>query len=131
MKTQIVKFSYALTASHTMKTPLPKSPVLQTSVNSDEIVPLPTASAHANHLANHFYALCKQYYGAQAISAMGRLIEERDASLVADRDALRVALHNALGSLEACEIILKPRTERARLSSDIVQARAALASSAK
>lgn len=43
---------------------------------------------------------------------------------------MREALGNALGSLEACEIILKPRTERARLSADIAFARAVLAKTA-
>ena len=53
--------------------------------------------------------------------------EEANARLIASAPELLVALHNALGSLEACELILKPRTERARLSADIREVRAVIA----
>lgn len=54
------------------------------------------------------------------------ITEERDAVLIAAAPTMRTALHNALGSLEACELILKPKTERARLSADIRGAREVL-----
>lgn len=53
--------------------------------------------------------------------------EHANARLISVAPEMLVLLQNALGSLEACEIILRPKTERARLSSDIRDIRALLA----
>lgn len=52
-----------------------------------------------------------------------RLTAEANARLIAASPELARILTNCLGALEACEIVLHPKSERARLSADIRDAR--------